>query len=64
MKWCIHLFIIEKSFVIFLLISLDMNIMTFAYRLGHVKVDTTWNTYGHLYPNKRSEVVDKLSALK
>ncbi|WP_316715620.1 hypothetical protein [Peptostreptococcus anaerobius] len=50
--------------MIFLLISLDMNIMTFAYRLGHVKVDTTWNTYGHLYPNKRSEVVDKLSALK
>ena len=47
-----------------LLISLDINIMTIADRLGHEKVDTTWNTYGHLYPNKRSEVVDKLSALK
>lgn len=64
MKWCIHLFVIEKSFVIFLLISLDINIMTIPDRLGHEKVDTTWNTYGHLYPNKRSEVVDKLSALK
>ena len=64
MKWCIHLFVIEKSFVIFLLISLDINIMTIADILGHEKVDTTWNTYGHLYPNKRSEVVDKLSVLK
>ncbi len=64
MKLCIHLFVIEKSFVIFLLISLDINIMKITDRLGHEKVDTTWNTYGHLYPNKRSEVVDKLSALK
>lgn len=43
------------------LISLDVNIMTLADRLGHEKVETTWNTYGHLYPNKRSEVVDKLN---
>lgn len=47
-----------------LLISLDINIMTIADRLGHEKVDTTWNTYGHLYPNKRAEIVTKLETLK
>ncbi|MBC2575190.1 tyrosine-type recombinase/integrase [Peptostreptococcus canis] len=47
-----------------LLINLDINIMTIADRLGHEKVDTTWNTYGHLYPNKRVEVVDKLKSLE
>lgn len=46
-----------------LLISLDINIMTIADRLGHEKVETTWNTYGHLYPNKRIEVINKLESL-
>lgn len=46
-----------------LLISLDVNIMTMSDRLGHEKVETTWNTYGHLYPNKRIEVINKLESL-
>ncbi|WAW15415.1 site-specific integrase [Peptostreptococcus equinus] len=44
-----------------LLINLDINVMTLADRLGHEKVDTTWNTYGHLYPNKKTEIVNKLN---
>jgi len=32
-------------------------------RLGHENVETTLNTYSHLYPNKHSEVAERLSAL-
>ena len=44
-----------------LLISLDVNIMTISDRLGHENTQTTWDTYGHLYPNKRKEVAEKLN---
>lgn len=44
-----------------LLISLDINIKTISDRLGHEHTQTTWDTYGHLYPNKRKEVVEKLN---
>lgn len=44
-----------------LLVSMDVNITTIADRLGHENIETTWNTYSHLYPNKRQEVADKLN---
>lgn len=44
-----------------LLINLDVNIMTISDRLGHENTQTTWDTYGHLYPNRRIEVVEKLN---
>ena len=44
-----------------LLINLDVNIMTISDRLGHENTQTTWDTYGHLYPNKRKEVAEKLN---
>ena len=31
-----------------------------ADRLGHEKIQTTLNTYSHLYPNKQSEVAQQL----
>lgn len=37
--------------------------MTISDRLGHEKVETTWNTYRHLYPNKRIEEINKLESL-
>lgn len=46
-----------------LLVNMDINILTISERLGHEKVDTTWNTYSHLYPNKQVEVAQKLDNL-
>lgn len=34
-----------------------------AERLGHERVETTLNTYSHLYPSKHSEVAVKLNNL-
>ena len=34
-----------------------------AERLGHEKVQTTMDTYSHLYPNKQVEVVRQLDGL-
>lgn len=34
-----------------------------AERLGHEKVQTTMDTYSHLYPNKQAEVARQLDAL-
>ena len=43
-----------------LLIELGFNILLISQRLGHEKVETTLNTYSHLYPNKQTEVANKL----
>jgi integrase len=43
-----------------MLINMDVNVLTISERLGHEKVDTTWNTYSHLYPNKQLEVIQRL----
>ncbi len=42
-----------------LLIELGFSPLLIAERLGHEKVDTTLNTYSHLYPNKQAELVEK-----
>ena len=34
-----------------------------ADRLGHEKIQTTLNTYSHLYPNKQSEVAAQLESI-
>lgn len=34
--------------------------LAIAERLGHEKIETTLNTYSHLYPNKQVELADKL----
>ncbi|QIB67823.1 site-specific integrase [Aminipila butyrica] len=47
-----------------LLIELGFSPLLIADRLGHEKVETTLNTYSHLYPNKQSEVVEKLQSLQ
>jgi integrase len=31
-------------------------------RLGHERIQTTLDTYGHLYPNAQAEVARKLAA--
>ena len=46
-----------------LLIELGSSPLVIADRLGHEKVETTLNTYSHLFPNKRDEVAEKLQKL-
>ena len=43
-----------------LLIELGFTPLAIADRLGHEKVETTLNTYSHLFPHKRDEVAEKL----
>lgn len=46
-----------------LLIELGFSPLAIADRLGHENVETTLNTYSHLFPHKRDEVADKLQEL-
>lgn len=34
-----------------------------ADRLGHEKIQTTLNTYSHLYPNQSRDLADKLDQI-
>lgn len=43
-----------------LLIELGFSPVAIAERLGHEKVETTLNTYSHLYPNKQMELAKRL----
>lgn len=47
-----------------LLIELGFNPLLISERLGHENVETTLNTYGHLYPNKQGHISDKLQELE
>lgn len=46
-----------------LLVELGYSPLLIAERLGHENVETTLNTYSHLYPNKQSELADSLDIL-
>lgn len=46
-----------------LLIELGFSPLLIAERLGHENIETTLNTYSHLYPNKQVELADKLQEL-
>lgn len=47
-----------------LLIELGFSPLLIQERLGHEEIETTLNTYSHLYPNKQEEVADKLDEIK
>lgn len=38
-----------------LLANEGINIQEIARRLGHSKIEITWNTYSHLYPREENE---------
>ncbi len=46
-----------------LLIELGFSPLLISERLGHENIETTLQTYSHLYPNKQSEVAYKLQKL-
>ena len=46
-----------------LLIDMGVSPLLISERLGHEKVETTLNTYSHLYPNRAEEVAEKLNRI-
>lgn len=46
-----------------LLIEMGFSPLLISERLGHENIETTLQTYSHLYPNKHSEVANKLQEL-
>ncbi len=46
-----------------LLINLGFQPLIISERLGHEDIQTTFNIYGHLYPNSQSEIADKLDEI-
>ena len=47
-----------------LLIEMGFNILMVSQRLGHEKVETTWQTYAHLYPDKEKILAAQLDTVK
>lgn len=47
-----------------LLIEMNFSPLAIAERIGHDIVQTTLQTYGHLYPNKHTEIAIKLEKLR
>ena len=47
-----------------LLIEMGFNILMVSQRLGHEKVETTWRTYAHLYPDKEKMLATQLDIVK
>lgn len=46
-----------------LLANEGINIQEIARRLGHSKIETTWNTYAHLYPREEERAVEILNKI-
>ena len=46
-----------------LLIELGFSAKEIAERLGHENIETTLNTYSHLYPNRQERMADRLDRL-
>lgn len=46
-----------------LLIEMGFQPLAIAERLGHERIETTLNTYSHLYPNKQQELAEQLDEI-
>jgi len=46
-----------------LLANEGINIQEIARRLGHARVEMTWNTYSHLYPREEERAVEILNRI-
>lgn len=45
-----------------MLVELGFSPLEIADRLGHERIETTLNTYSHLYPNKQTKLADRLDS--
>ena len=46
-----------------LLVEMGFSPLLIAERFGHERVQTTMETYSHLYPNKQTEVANRLDGV-
>ncbi|MFR5439949.1 MAG: tyrosine-type recombinase/integrase, partial [Monoglobus pectinilyticus] len=46
-----------------LLANEGINIQEIARRLGHSKIEITWNTYSHLYPREEERAINILNKI-
>ena len=46
-----------------LLVNNGINIQEVARRLGHAKIEITWNTYSHLYPREEERAIKILESI-
>lgn len=46
-----------------LLANMGINVQEIARRLGHTKIEMTWNTYSHLYPKEEEKAMAVLNAV-
>ena len=46
-----------------LLVNEGINIQEIARRLGHSKIEITWNTYSHLYPREEDRAIAILNKI-
>ena len=44
-------------------LNMGINIQQVAKRLGHTKVEITWNTYSYLYPREEERAIEILNAV-
>lgn len=42
---------------------MGINIQQVAKRLGHTKVEITWNIYSHIYPREEERAIEILNAV-
>ena len=47
-----------------LLLEMGFDILEVSERLGHESVQTTWDTYSHLYPGKDIKLANDLNKLR
>ena len=59
----IRLHDLRHSHASLLISKLGAQPLMVAQRLGHEKIQTTLNTYSHLYPNKARDLVEQLNGL-
>ena len=59
----IRLHDLRHSHASLLISKLGAQPLMVAQRLGHEKIQTTLNTYSHLYPNQARDLVEQLNGL-
>ena len=56
-------YLLERESYTSMLVAMGFQPLEIKERLGHEKIETTLNTYSHLYPNKQMELADRLEIM-